>query len=63
MPGVNILGARDVGFYYFVIALAVVLCIASRNLFRTRVGRAFIALREEVLQLIHSTLPEHEEAA
>jgi branched-chain amino acid transport system permease protein len=46
VPGVNIFGTRDVGFYYFVIALAVLLCIASRNLFRTRVGRAFIALRE-----------------
>jgi branched-chain amino acid transport system permease protein len=46
VPGVNIFGTRDVGFYYFVIVLAVLLCIASRNLFRTRVGRAFIALRE-----------------
>jgi branched-chain amino acid transport system permease protein len=46
VPGVNIFGTRDVGFYYFVIVLAVLLCVASRNLFRTRVGRAFIALRE-----------------
>ena len=29
-----------------VIALAALLCLAARNLFRTRVGRAFIALRE-----------------
>ena len=28
------------------IALAALLCLAARNLFRTRVGRAFIALRE-----------------
>lgn len=46
VPRVNIFGAGDTGLYYFVIALTVVLCIAARNLFRTRVGRAFIALRE-----------------
>lgn len=49
VPQANLLGAinlGDSGFYLFVIVLAVVLCIASRNLFRTRVGRAFIAVRE-----------------
>src|SRR5262249_50791576 len=46
VPGVNIFGWRDTGFYYFVIVIMVLLCIFARNLFRTRVGRAFIALRE-----------------
>ena len=38
--------AGETGFYYVVVALAALLCLAARNLFRTRVGRAFIALRE-----------------
>jgi branched-chain amino acid transport system permease protein len=46
VPGTNFFGLRETGFYFFVIASMVVLCIAARNLFRTRVGRAFIALRE-----------------
>ncbi len=46
VPQVNILDLRDTGFYLFVVALAAVLCSAARNLFRTRVGRAFIAVRE-----------------
>lgn len=46
VPRVDILGSGDTGFYYVVIGLAALLCIAARNLFRTRVGRAFIALRE-----------------
>src|SRR5690606_28912489 len=46
VPGVNMFGLGDQGFYYFVIGLMVVMLIVARNLFRTRVGRAFIALRE-----------------
>jgi branched-chain amino acid transport system permease protein len=46
VPRVNIFGAGDTGLYFFVIALTVLLCVVARNLFRTRVGRAFIALRE-----------------
>ncbi len=46
VPGVSVFGGGDVGFYYFVILLTAVLLIFARNLFRTRVGRAFIALRE-----------------
>jgi branched-chain amino acid transport system permease protein len=46
VPGVNMFGLGDVGFYYFVVGMMVLLLIAARNLFRTRVGRAFIALRE-----------------
>jgi branched-chain amino acid transport system permease protein len=46
VPGVNILGMGDVGFYYLALVLTVLLCLGARNLFRTRVGRAFIALRE-----------------
>lgn len=32
--------------YYLVIPIAVALCLFARNLFRTRIGRAFIAVRE-----------------
>ncbi|MEX2128153.1 MAG: branched-chain amino acid ABC transporter permease [Xanthobacteraceae bacterium] len=46
VPGVNMFGLGDKGLYYFVVGLMVVLLIVARNLFRTRVGRAFIALRE-----------------
>jgi branched-chain amino acid transport system permease protein len=46
VPGVDLFGLGDAGFYYFVIGLGAVLLIIARNLFRTRVGRAFIALRE-----------------
>lgn len=46
VPGTNFFGLREMGFYFFVIAAMVLLCITARNLFRTRVGRAFIALRE-----------------
>jgi branched-chain amino acid transport system permease protein len=46
VPRVDVFGFGDTGFYYVVIGLAALLCVAARNLFRTRVGRAFIALRE-----------------
>jgi branched-chain amino acid transport system permease protein len=49
VPQANILGVlklQDAGFYLFVVTLTVTMCVASRNLFRTRVGRAFIAVRE-----------------
>ena len=46
VPRANIFGAGDTGLYFFVVILAALLCLAARNLFRTRVGRAFIALRE-----------------
>ena len=46
VPRVDILGLGDTGLYYFVAVLAALLCLAARNIFRTRVGRAFIALRE-----------------
>jgi branched-chain amino acid transport system permease protein len=46
VPRVDILGLGDTGLYYFVVVLAALLCLAARNIFRTRVGRAFIALRE-----------------
>ena len=34
------------GLVFAVVLLAVLLCIVSENLFRTRVGRGFIAVRE-----------------
>jgi branched-chain amino acid transport system permease protein len=46
VPRVDILWLGDTGLYYFVVVLAALLCLAAHNIFRTRVGRAFIALRE-----------------
>jgi len=46
VPRVNIFGLGDTGFYYLVVLLAALLCLAARNLFRTRIGRGFIAVRE-----------------
>jgi branched-chain amino acid transport system permease protein len=46
LPAVNIFGLDDIGFYYMSVILAVVSCVFGGNLFRTRVGRAFIAVRE-----------------
>jgi branched-chain amino acid transport system permease protein len=46
VPEVNLFGFGDVGFYYAVVALAVLGSLGAANLFRTRVGRAFIAVRE-----------------
>jgi branched-chain amino acid transport system permease protein len=46
LPGLDLFGLGDVGFYYAVTALCALGCVVARNLFRTRVGRAFIAVRE-----------------
>ena len=46
LPRVDVFGFGDTGFYYVVIGLAAALCLVSANLFRTRIGRAFIAVRE-----------------
>jgi branched-chain amino acid transport system permease protein len=47
VPQVNVFGFGDTGFYYVVAAITLIACLAARNLFRTRVGRAFIAVREK----------------
>jgi branched-chain amino acid transport system permease protein len=47
LPGLNVFGFGDTGFYYVVVLIALAACLAARNLFRTRVGRAFIAVREK----------------
>ncbi|MFA5665010.1 branched-chain amino acid ABC transporter permease [Castellaniella sp.] len=52
--GVTIPAARLMGFelrndhsvYFLIMPVAILLLIAARNLFRTRVGRAFIAIRD-----------------
>ena len=61
LPRVDVFGFGDTGFYYVVVGLAALLCLVSANLFRTRIGRAFIAVRErdyaaEVLGIDPSTL-------
>jgi len=53
--GVNVPNASLFGFdlnndtrmYYVIAVCAIVLLIAARNLFRTRIGRAFIAIRDK----------------
>lgn len=47
LPKLDILGAGDTGFYYAVALVAFLACMAGRNLFRTRIGRSFIAVREK----------------
>ena len=46
LPKIDVFGFGDVGFYFVVTLVTVLLTLASRNLFRTRVGRALIAVRE-----------------
>ncbi|MFT6676935.1 MAG: branched-chain amino acid transport system permease protein [Sulfitobacter sp.] len=46
LPGTNLFGMGDTGFYYGVLLIALVLFVGARNLFRTRIGRSFIAVRE-----------------
>ena len=46
LPGTNLFGLGDTGFYYGVLLIALVLFVGANNLFRTRVGRSFIAVRE-----------------
>ncbi|WP_237065395.1 branched-chain amino acid ABC transporter permease [Loktanella sp. M215] len=46
LPGTDLFGMGDTGFYYGVLLVALVLFVGARNLFRTRIGRSFIAVRE-----------------
>ena len=36
----------DFGMYFIIVPLAVLMVLAARNVFRTRIGRAFIAIRD-----------------
>jgi branched-chain amino acid transport system permease protein len=47
LPRIDVFGLGDTGFYYVVMLTMIVTCIAARNIFRTRVGRSFIAVREK----------------
>jgi branched-chain amino acid transport system permease protein len=47
LPRIDVFGLGDTGFYYVVMLTALIACIAARNVFRTRVGRSFIAVREK----------------
>jgi branched-chain amino acid transport system permease protein len=47
LPQFDILGFGDKGFYWVVVLVSLAACLAARNLFRTRVGRSFIAVREK----------------
>lgn len=47
LPRIDVFGLGDTGFYYVVMLTMLVTCIAARNIFRTRVGRSFIAVREK----------------
>lgn len=49
LPQTSIFGLvlnTETRLYFFVLPFVVLLCIAASNLFKTRVGRAFIAVRE-----------------
>lgn len=46
LPKLDVFGYGETGFYYVVAALTVALLVGAKNLFRTRVGRSFIAVRE-----------------
>jgi branched-chain amino acid transport system permease protein len=46
LPKIDVFGFGDLGFYYIVAGVAFLTTLASRNFFRTRVGRSFIAVRE-----------------
>lgn len=47
LPKLDLFGAGDIGLYAVVGTVAFLACLAARNLFRTRIGRAFIAVREK----------------
>ncbi|NEI74568.1 branched-chain amino acid ABC transporter permease [Rhizobium lusitanum] len=47
LPKLDIFGMGDTGFYYAVVLVTFITCLAARNFFRTRVGRSFIAVREK----------------
>lgn len=46
LPKIDVFGYGETGFYYVVAVVALVTTIGARNLFRTRIGRSFIAVRE-----------------
>ncbi len=47
LPKIDVFGFGDTGFYYVVVLVALLATLAARNLFRTRIGRSFIAVREK----------------
>lgn len=47
LPRVDVFGFGSTGFYYAVAGIALVTTLMARNLFRTRVGRSLIAVREK----------------
>jgi branched-chain amino acid transport system permease protein len=47
LPKIDVFGLGDAGFYYVVALVALLTTLAARNLFRTRIGRSFIAVREK----------------
>lgn len=47
LPKIDVFGFGDTGFYYVVAFVALNATLAARNLFRTRIGRSFIAVREK----------------
>lgn len=46
LPRVDVFGFGSTGFYFVVAGVALISTLMARNLFRTRVGRSFIAVRE-----------------
>lgn len=46
LPAANVFGMGDLGMYFFVAFVTFIGCLGARNLFRTRLGRSIIAVRE-----------------
>jgi branched-chain amino acid transport system permease protein len=44
--GFSLILETDMGMYYLILIVAVLLVMAARNLMKTRVGRAFVAIRD-----------------
>ncbi len=44
--GFSLILEKDVGKYYLILIVTVLLVIAARNMMKTRVGRAFVAIRD-----------------
>ena len=44
--GFSLILEKDVGKYYLILIITVLLTVAARNMMKTRVGRAFVAIRD-----------------
>jgi len=45
--GISLVLKTDVSIYYLILAITIIMVIGARNLMKTRVGRAFVAIRDD----------------